>query len=293
MTGLAAGSDASSAVVADRTSLTVVEAFVAGKRPDRRSEDVLVIARHHAAVIDGMSSPLAVSASERSGRSFALAAAGAISDLPADATAREAVDAITRAQRGVEVPHDGPAGAVAAIYSAARREVWRVGDVHVLAGSVEHPGAKHVDAALAAFRAAVNACHAARGGDLALLREDPGLLAARPLLEAQPALANRADLAWGYGVLDGGHVPDVFIDVIEVTQGDVVLCTDGFLRPAPTLEAAELELARAVAVDPVGIGVLASMAIAVPLGQAVPDDRAYLRIATPRAPAPHSQRSRP
>lgn len=283
MNSLAPGSDLTS-VLADHLPLNdeiVREAFVVGKRQDLACEDVIVLGNTHLAVIDGMSAPFSIDSAARSGRPIALAAGRAVATLPADVDARTAIDIVTAAVAEVEVTHSGPAGAVVAIVSIRRREIWRVGDVHVRIGDIVMKGEKAVDVAMAGFRAAINAALLARG-DQHLAERDPGLAAARPLLELQPFLANLAAHPFGYGVIDGSRVPDEYIEIIAIPDGvEIALSTDGYLSPATSLATAELELNAAIREDPLGLGLLSSMAKTTREGQAAPDDRAFIRALIP------------
>lgn len=263
-------------------AVRVVECFLEGKADPAACEDALVVTPDHVAVIDGMSSPLATADRSASGRTFALAVAQAVLTLPADADARQAVTWVTEALAGIVAAHAGPAGAVAALYSRLRGEVWRVGDVHIAIDGRMLPGEKAVDVAYGQFRAAVNAARLAAGATLAdVLNQDPGQEAAAELLRWQHHLANR-EVAYGYGVLDGSHVPDRHIEVYPVPEGaTVVLATDGYLGPAPSLALAERELADGLRRDPACIGELQRMGKGLRGGQTHPDDRTYVRLVHP------------
>jgi hypothetical protein len=278
---LMSGADTGSIVADGTTPAGLVEAFIQGKSPVLPSEDALVITERHIAVIDGMSSPLKTKGQTPSGRVFAQAAALAIRDLRADITAGEAVKEITQRLQGIHAGHDGPVGAVAAIYSVRRREVWRVGDVHVAIGDDIHPATKDVDKALEDYRAAVNAAALAAGVSLQeVIATDPGLGSAEHLLSVQPALANRVG-AFGYGVLNGSAVPEQFIEILPVPTeaSQLVLASDGYLGPVASFASAEGELLNAMGDDPAGIGLLRQMAKCTKPGNNAPDDRAYLRVA--------------
>ncbi|MDO5533572.1 MAG: hypothetical protein Q4F65_02835 [Propionibacteriaceae bacterium] len=257
----------------------VDEAFLEGKSIAANCEDALVITDDFVAVIDGMSSPLASGGGPRSGRLFALGVARAVQDLPSGIDARTAIDRITEALASITVEHSGPSGAVAAIYSRTRGEVWRVGDIHVAIAGQEHPGEKAVDVAYGQFRAAINAAQIAAGTSLdQILARDPGQEAAAELLRWQHHLANR-ETDYGYGVLNGTAVPTAYIEVMEVPSGaSVILATDGYLGPAPSLEQAETELSAALRADPACIGELQGMGKGLRGRQAHPDDRTYVRL---------------
>jgi hypothetical protein len=281
---LAVGTDLSSVVstTPPQAPRGLLEAFVAPKRAGAHSEDFVVITGRHVAVVDGMSSPLRRSSERASGRIFASGAAQVIAAMPEGISARDAVDQITAKLRlGASPLHDGPSGAVAAIYSLARQEVWRIGDVHLRIGSRDMPGRKAVDLAMAGYRAATNAVNLASGMALdVVINTDPGLASVSKLLEMQPVLANR-DVAFGYGVLNGTRVPDRFLEVEPVPFGaQVVLASDGYLNAAPTLAAGERALRAAIAQDPACIGVLWEMGKSVASGADAPDDRCYVRVDT-------------
>ena len=270
-------------VAADPMSVGIFEAFIGGKAADNASgcEDVLVVTEHYVAAIDGMSSPLRRNNEKPSGRRFASAVGSAIAALPPDCDAVAATAAISAAASGVSSDHSGPSGAVAAILSLTRREVWRIGDVHVRIGDSYFPGSKLVDEIGVQFRAVVNHSALLAGVSLHNIRtNDPGLVALAPLLEGMEHLANRVG-EFGYGVLNGTPVPPEFIEVYPVpeTPCDIVLATDGFLSAAPTLGEAEGALRRALSADPACIGPeLRSMGKAITPDAHFPDDRCYVRI---------------
>lgn len=254
------------------------EWFIAPKGGGPACEDALVVTAHFAAVVDGMSSPLRDRGQAPSGRLYATTVAREIARLEPKVSARDAVDEISRALRPIRSGHPGPSGAVAAVYSRSRREIWRIGDIHLRIGDRVVPGGKRVDEATALFRAAVVAARAAAGESLDTLRDrDPGLAASRPLLELQHHLANR-DVVFGYGVLDGSTVPDRHLEIFPVEDAaTVVFASDGYPGPAATLADAERELFAAIARDPACIDELAAMGKPLRPGAEAPDDRTYLR----------------
>jgi len=257
----------------------MVEAYVGGKRPNRPSEDVLVVTADYVAVIDGMSSPLRSGGQRASGRAYAMAVAEAITALPSRISARDAVTRISGALTELDVDHSGPAGAVAAICSLRMRELWRVGDIHVRINESSYPGSKRVDQAMAGFRAAVNQGLLLQGVSADRIRdEDPGLAAVAPLLKVQPSFANHVG-PFGYGVLNGQPVPEPYVEIFPLHVGDeIALASDGYLGPRKTLSDAESELARLVRADPLSVGPLWEMGKSLADGADAPDDRTYVRI---------------
>ncbi len=279
------GSSLATTVAGDPTAARVVEAIVRGKSPGDLSgadcEDHLVVTPDFVAVLDGMSSPLRAPTEDPTGVLFARAVGRGIAALPADAGPRDAVALLSNAASTVRASHRGPSGAVVAIVSISRREVWRIGDVHVRIGDRHRPGTKLVDEIGAAFRALVNLAELAAGATTDdIRRRDPGRRALRPLLQGQERFANTTG-EFGYGVLDGTSVPVEHIEVFALPAGavDVVLATDGFLSAAPSLEQAEAELGAAIAEDPACLGPrLRAMGKAAEPGATHPDDRTYLRL---------------
>lgn len=249
------------------------------KSPSAPSEDIVVITDRHVAVFDGMSSPLRRPGESPSGRAFALAAARVVRAFPADIGPLDAVRDVSEAVAGIVGHHAGPQGAVGAVLSLARREVWRVGDVNVRIGDRTFLGTKAIDQVFTDFRAAIDLAAVINGtsvNDVAL--EDPGLAAAFPLLAAQPAFANREG-RFGYGVFNGEEIPSAFIDVFSVPDGvDVTLTSDGYPVLAGTLTESEARLHAAIHQDPACIDELRGMGKPMRPGYNAPDDRSYVQV---------------
>lgn len=285
MTTEALGNDSATTVTVDPATVGVLDAIVRGKDPAGvaagECEDHIVVTSSFVAVLDGMSSPLREPMETPTGARFARTIGRAIAALPPDCTARDAVAELTDAASAIRADHRGPAGAVAAIVSIARREVWRVGDVHVRIGDRHFPGTKLVDEIGADYRALVNRAFLLAGATVEDIRgTDPGRASLRPLLQSQERFANWTG-EFGYGVLDGTPVPDEHVERLDLPAAtiEVVLATDGFLSAAPTLQEAETDLAAAIAADPACIGpALRGMGKAAAPGASHPDDRSYLRI---------------
>lgn len=266
--------------------LVVLESHVMGKTVNPEAcEDLLVVGPDLVAVIDGVTT-------ERSGqgpspgRLAAETAAAALVALGPEADARAAVDAVTAALLDAFGPpprgRRGPALVFAAV-RPARREVWRVGDCAVLVDGIADSAGRAMDEATSRARAAHLHCLLAMGADPAALRvEDPGRAMLRPLLDAQNALANRADSPFGYGVLDGSSVPGRFVETMRLpdTACEVVLATDGYPKALPTLAESEAALETVLREDPLMIRLHVSTKGVAP-GNLSFDDRAYVRVALP------------
>lgn len=265
-------------------------------------EDVLVVERDggrltFVAVIDG--------ATDKSGRLYdgqtggrlaAEAVAGVVSSLPSSMDPFRAVEAFTaevaRLSRELGVPElsTTPPTASVAVLSVERRELWRVGDIHMGVRVGQHltpySGEKAVDVAAAMARAAYTACLLAGGhGEEDLRRDDPGRRFILPLLEAQGVLANAPiPTPFAYGVIDGRPVPARLVEVLPLPQEacEVILASDGYLSAAPTLQDAEDQLRLSLDRDPLRIGLNRGTKGLRP-GATSFDDRTYARVSLPAA----------
>lgn len=274
-------------------SLAVIESFVAGKSPDRPCEDVVVVTDGFAAVVDG--------GTDMSGRLFAgkpggLLAADTVADeiraLDPDVDVTDFVAQLAGGLRRAVSAGHGPLDpdmvwpyASVVCVSAARRQVWRVGDCHTVVDGTPHYGGKRVDDAAYTFRAAVTAALLARGTPLdTVLADDPGTRACTPLYEIQQHLANRPG-PWGFGVINGEPVPPDLVDVIDLPGHDheVILASDGYPEILPTLARSEHRLRELLAEDPTGTGPLWRIGKTLRPGYDSMDDRSWLRLAVAAA----------
>ena len=142
--------------------MKIIESFVLGKqgRADR-CEDGWVVTDAYAAVVDGSTSKLppaeAAQRPKSGGRQAMEITLEAIRRLPPQATKDEALSLLTAALR-----REMPPGALeraerrltcsAVVYSAARREVWMVGDCQCRFGGRTYTHPKAVDAVLTRIR---------------------------------------------------------------------------------------------------------------------------------------------
>lgn len=243
----------------------VIESLCAtGKESEAKKEDRLVVADDFVAVIDG-----ATSSGPIGGRPGGIVAAEAvertIKDLSSDATARDFVDRATAeiaaaigdwADETLMRP-----SAVAAVWSRARNEVWRVGDCHVRIDDRAYPGGKEIDRVGYEFRCAVIRARLRLGlTSLETERRIPAMEQPfRPLVLAQHAFLNLdSDDPLAYGGLAGTYVPDRFIEVMSAADArEIVLATDGFLAPAATLAEGLAEIARVRDNDPLMVELVA------------------------------------
>jgi hypothetical protein len=268
------------------------------------NEDRLVLADTVCAVIDGATAKPGQAA--RSGANIAALIAGALEEIGkhngahTEADRRTSPDSAFDAQTlvaqvtaHVRAALDLPVGehlsdgavarssAAVAIYLASRRQLIRVGDCHLAINGQAYRGTKAIDTLLSEVRSLYLRLSRDAGTAVAVGADDPGRAVIMPLLTRQAALQNRADLSpYGYGCIDGTDVPPAFIEVWDIPPDtEVVLCSDGYLTPAPTLAGAEAELSAALATDPDCIGVLKGTK-GVRADQISFDDRSYLRFRT-------------
>ncbi|MFF9025163.1 hypothetical protein [Streptomyces eurythermus] len=252
-------------------------------------EDGIVVTPHHAAVIDGATDKSCMHFEGVSGGQFAMqACAQAIANLAPDADASTAVQRLTETLRS-RLPDklsisDRPS-AVVAIYSAQRREIWRVGDVSIWYDGMSPRGGAHqnrVDFYASGVRAAVLTAELISGRTVEELRgEDYGRAAILPLLVRQGVFANNPDAGeWAYGAINGNPVPESLVETYPIPEGarTVILASDGYPLVLPTLDETEKQLHDLLREDPLCIGPLKGTKGVRPGAESY-DDRSYLRLA--------------
>ncbi|HEY7950049.1 MAG TPA: hypothetical protein VID51_04350 [Solirubrobacterales bacterium] len=268
--------------------MQVIETFIASKTGDPSTcEDLIVECDGFLAVFDGATDKTEASYDGMAGGRFAVRSLERTLDhVAGDIKAAACVKAMTEdlrraiAEHGPsEAPDDNPSASVL-IFSAARSEVWRVGDCSWMRGSEYFRGGKEIDGIVAAARAALLHALLDGGASVEELRDrDPGRAMLMPLLEQQFRFRNSSNgsAQLGFGALDGKPVPERFVEVVKVKPGDeIVFATDGYPELQPTLEQSEEALAQDLASDPLRIGRYKSTKAVKP-GAASFDDRAFAR----------------
>ena len=266
----------------------VLEQLVESKRPGFVAEDIVAGTDDFVVVLDGVTGKDgSLFRGLTGGRFAAETVLRAIEKLDRHADARTAVNLVSEALHDAVIRELGafpppPPGTQLAVYSAARAEVWRVGDVHVRLGSFHlHTPAPPTDEIATNFRAAVLEAFLAEGAsEDALADNDPSWALLLPLLSRQDLFANAATAhPLGYGVINGLKVPDRHLSVFPVASGmEVVLATDGYLSAEGTLDEAEAELASVLAEDRLLIRRYKGFRAAPPGGSF--DDRGWIRFIT-------------
>jgi len=269
--------------------MELIEWHTEGRGSRDHNEDSVVITDAHVALIDG-----ATDIGDRRylgltpGRFAMETLRDAIAALPPDIDANAAIDRLSEvlltAARSAGMRPDAHVRptATVACYSVGRREVWRVGDALVRIGGFVSIPHTELDRLASATRAAYDRALIALGMPLAEIEvHDPGREIMLPVLHLQTRFQNDpADFAeFGRGVIDGRQVPRRFREIWSVDLGtEVVLTTDGYPSPAPTLNQAEQELADLLARDPLRIDKGNPGTKGRRPGQASFDDRAYVRL---------------
>jgi len=254
--------------------------------PGYLCEDMLVSTPGFIAVIDGVTNVTGGTYNGLSGGRFAAeAVAQGVQQLPASADCFAVVRALSDHLKAcldaaaIEDTGQDPPSAGIVIFSAAKRQVWRVGDLHLAVNGRIVRGGKEIDRVCAAARAAYLQACLREGQTVQQLQEDdPGRALIRPIITKQHVFRNKM-AALGYGAIDGSDVPRKYMESFDVPDGpaEVVLASDGYFAPAPTLVQAERNLRSALEEDPLLIGAYKSTKGLVPGSQSY-DDRLYVRI---------------
>ncbi len=241
-------------------------------------EDRLVVAGNCVAVVDGETRKTGGDhGGPDPGATAADILAQGIADLPIDidlmsACARLSSE-IPKRDEGSQQP-----AAVAAIIHVPSRRVWQVGDVAVgINGTFDVPK-KRLDIIAAEARAALLRALLDAGDDLDNPEIDPGREMVLPLLRAAWTYRNLAGHPWGFAAFDGGPIPAEFTRefILPDDPCEVVLASDGYVEPAPTLGESERRLAALLSDDPLRIKSPPGLKRAKPGGSF--DDRSYLRV---------------
>jgi hypothetical protein len=269
--------------------MEIMEWHTESRGPRDHNEDAVVITANHVAVIDG-----ATDIGDKRYRGltpgrFAMEVLStAVAELPPDATVDGAIERLSEVLLAAAIDtgmkadaHVRPTATVAC-FSVARREVWRVGDAPIRIGewtSVPHTA---LDVLASGTRAAYDRALIALGTPLAEIEHrDPGREIVLPILRLQTRFQNdQADFAeFGRGAIDGRRVPERFRERWSVAPGtSVVLATDGYPIPAPSLAQAEADLAELLARDPLRIDRANPGTKGRRPGATSYDDRAYVRL---------------
>jgi hypothetical protein len=220
----------------------LVESFSETPKGDpSRNEDRLVLSANFVAVIDGASCsglfgdvPGGIVAADSVVETLRTLSP----EADVDAFVKAATERLAKRLGHIAAQQPRPSAA-AVVYSDARREIWRIGDCHFRIDETDYPGGKPIDELAYGFRCAMVRARLQLGLTTVEAETRRGLrdqpFAA--LLDVQHAFANGdADEPFAYGAIDGRPIPDRFVETYPVGDArQIVLCSDGFLRPHPTL----------------------------------------------------------
>lgn len=249
-------------------------------------DDLFVVTPAFAAVIDGAGSWSGRLSGLTPGRFAAEAVARGIGSLPADASIEKASEALSEtlhlalAEAVLQGVLLRPPTCVAAMYSAARSEVWLIGDCQARVDGVVHPHPLPTDERAVAFRQALLQAKILTGESVAALQaSDPSWPLMKPLFEAAPAYQNHPTHPLGYGAFDGQNIPRQHQHVIPVPAHvqEVVLASDGYPLLLGTLRESEDALWALRERDPLMIGEYPGTR-PFPVSGGSFDDRTYLRL---------------
>ena len=229
----------------------VIESFTCPKTGiAEKNEDMLYVGEHFVAVVDGSTSQ-GIITGKSEGRLTAELIVGALDRLPYDSDGASAVaflqNELADYLKGKE---NIDLGAVAVIYSIARKEIWLVGDCQCAINGKVHTNAKEVDVIMAAMRSMLIQSLLAQGyTEKDLLKHDISRDMIEPLLKEQTHLRNIIG-GYGYPCLCGKKEVTQF-SVFQVNAGDeVILASDGYPRLFSTLAQSEQALKKLIEVDP-------------------------------------------
>lgn len=246
---------------------------------DILNEDIYVLTDTIVAVFDGETDKRDNAQDNPSpGRVAACILAEAATELPEDCHPAIIVKYLCRAIASVSTPDVEPV-AVGAILDLNTRSLVRVGDISIGINGVFNSSHKRIDKIAGQARAALLLSELHSGATVDYLRStDPGREMILPLLRAASKWRNQSDLEFGFGAFDGRDIPAEFIDVFEIPSGsDVVLASDGYDNPQPTLAESEKLLAESIQRDPLRLGPPPGTK-GVHVDNCSFDDRTYVRV---------------
>lgn len=246
---------------------------------DDFNEDAYVVTDTIVAVFDGETDKRDVIQEDPSpGRVASQVLTEAVAELSEDFDPEIMVKYLGKAVSSVSNPEVEHV-AVGAILNLSSRCLVRVGDISVGINGVFNCSRKRIDEIAGQARAALLMSELRSGATINYLRAtDPGRKMVLPLLRAASKWRNQSDPGFGFGAFDGRDVPAEFIDVFEIPPGsDVVLASDGYDDPQPTLAESERLLAESIKRDPLRLGPPPGTK-GVHVDNCSFDDRTYVRI---------------
>lgn len=275
--------------------MQIIEQFLAGKTGNEDlNEDRIAVSEHFIGLFDGATNRGgAVLAGKTFGRFAAETVAQALTELPADITARAAIDSLSatlhdrtrkEAQKeGANFENEWSAPSTAVlIYSRARREIWRVADsTFIVNGGAANMRFFAQERTWCDLRRAWLQAQMVRGmSEEDLIADDKSWELLTPLIGALKVFANSEHAMahpYGFGVINGSPVPDRYIEVFDASDArEVVFASDGYPEVLPSLEETEEALRKTIARDPLMYKIHPQVK-GVRKGWQSYDDRSYIR----------------
>jgi hypothetical protein len=270
--------------------MQVIEQFSQGKTgDDSLNEDKVVVTEYFIAVLDGVTSRRGqMLQGMTNGRFAAHTIAAEIARMPRNINARGAVDHLTERLRThseqVAASENKAFGdslrrpaAAMVMYSRLRREIWRVADpAFMIDGTVNEKTFPQEQNWCDLRRAYIHA-RLAKGETEDFLRDnDQTWELLSPMMAEFKNFTNYAG-PFGYGVLNGAHVPDMHVEVYNADHArEIVLASDGYPRVFSTFEETERFLQYVVTEDPLMYRLYPQVK-SVKKGYVSFDDRSYVR----------------
>lgn len=246
---------------------------------DSLNEDTYMITDTIVAVFDGETDKReGMLIGPSPGRIAARVLAEAAVEIPDECDPFTTVKSLSETIASLSTPDIKPV-AVGAILDLNSRYLVRVGDISVgINGNFNSPR-KRIDEIAGQARAALLISELRSGVTMDCLRSsDPGREMILPLLRAANKWRNQSDSEYGFGAFDGRDIPIEFINVFEIPSGsDVVLASDGYDNPQPTLAESEKQLAESIKCDPLRLGPPPGTK-GVHVDNCSFDDRTYVRV---------------
>lgn len=256
--------------------MRIVESFCEGRNSAQDNEDVLVTSPHAVAVLDGVSASLDDNLID--GKTVGYTAANAVADIiknlsPQDTSVSfvaKATSALASIRVAKSLPDTSRLSTTCVLYHEPSREIWRIADsafgfVYADGTWELHAESKDLDRILLDFRALAidfdidtfrrNNQREPNHADLAQIHQNVQAIL-DIFLRRQMTMANRDDIRLGYGVLSGKAIPPQFVEVTKVPQDvkKIILCSDGFPVPRPTLADSLAAIDHLKQEDPLTIG---------------------------------------
>jgi hypothetical protein len=217
------------------------------------SEDLVFINEHYIAVIDGVTSSSGkIYENHTPGRMATILLEKKLSVLPHDYSGEQIMFHLNNFikqyyyENNLIPETNKRIQAVIAIYSKYRNQIFRLGDINVLANNKLYKPHTHFSDLLAEVRSLYIELSIKDNS----YEDDIGRELILPILKKQSLLANNTNSKYGYGVLDGLSFDKSFIETIDIIDNEIVLASDGYPILENTLKKSENRLKDILKKDP-------------------------------------------